>query len=178
MARDIPIILDEEGNVIKPTLSEARIPKFEKKKKLKKPLTEKVQQFVKNLASGMNQTDAAQNAYNLPQDERGRQLARSMGYNLLKKKNIQEQVAHIFEKNNVGLEEALKPIMKGIKAKKVVQYKDEVYVSDIDDLSIQIQASDRYLKLAGAYQKKGDDNVGNNYIQINNIHKDKYSEED
>lgn len=175
---DLPIIYDEDGNIVKPTLSVAKTPKFEKKKKLKRPLTEKVQQFVKNIAAGMTQTDAAQNAYNLPNDERGRQIARSMGHNLLKKKNIQEQVAHIFEKNNVGLEEAIKPILKGLNAKKVIQYKDEVYESNLDDLSIQIQSSDRALKLMGAYAKKAEDGVGNNYIQINNIHKDKYNEDE
>ena len=103
-------------------------------------------------------------------------VARTMATRKLKDKNIQALVMQVFKKNEVRLEDAMKPIIKGLKAKKVIQYKEDVFVSDIDDLSLQIQASDRALKLMGAIGKKNEEPTSANYIQVNNYHKDKYED--
>lgn len=173
------VVIDEGGRVVgvQPdlSLSEARQPReFVKKKKIKKPLKPEEIKFVENMAKGMTQKEAIMDSHGVTNS----QSAVTMSSRLVKKKEIQELVADVLKRHSVDLEEALKPIIRGLKAKRVIQYKDDAFVSDIDDISTQIQASDRVLKLMGAYQKKSEDGVGNNYIQVNNYHKDKYNEDE
>jgi uncharacterized protein YjgD (DUF1641 family) len=191
----IPIVLDEEGNIIKPTTSQAKISKGyidqkpidkaiaeankpivkRKRRKRQKIATfadERNIKFLENIASGMPKGEAAMDAYK----PSNMGVAKTMATRKLKDKNIQALVMQVFKKHNVRLEEAMKPIIKGLQAKKVVQYKEDVFVSNIDDLSLQIQASDRALKLMGATGKKNEEQAGANYIQVNNYHKDKYED--
>ena len=198
----IPIILDEEGNVIKPTVSQAKVSKgYIDQKPINKAISETNKviaeankpivkrkrrkrqkiavfaderniKFLENIANGMPKGEAAMDAYKPSNMD----VAKTMATRKLKDKNIQALVMQVFKKHNVRLEEAMKPIIKGLQAKKVIQYKEDVFVSDIDDLSLQIQASDRALKLMGATGKKNEEQAGANYIQVNNYHKDKYED--
>jgi uncharacterized protein YjgD (DUF1641 family) len=191
----MPIFLDEEGNVIKPSVGNATAPrkyvdqkpidkaiaeankpivkrKRRKRLKLAKLADERNIKFIENIAKGMPKGEAAMDAFKPSNMD----VAKTMATRKLKDKDIQSMVMQVFKKNEVRLEDAMKPIIKGLKAKKVVQYKEDVFVSDIDDLSLQIQASDRALKLMGATGKKNEEPTSANYIQVNNYHKDKYND--
>jgi hypothetical protein len=177
-----------EGEVIvlEPSLSEAREPmefvaKPRKKRKMaKKPyikkqdriekLTEKQKKFVANVAKGLPFNRAAYDAYNA----KSLQAASGIASNNLQNPTIKELVLKVLDKKGINLDVALEPLVKSLKAKKNIVVDGEMITTDVDDLDLQLKASDRALKLMGVSYKDSDGSGGNNYIQINNIHKDKY----
>jgi hypothetical protein len=179
-----------EGEIIvfEPSLSEAReprtfVPQPRKKRKMpKKPyvkkkdrieqLTEKQKKFVANVAKGLPFNRAAYDAYNA----KSLQAASGIASNNLQNPTIKELVLKVLEKKGINLDIALEPLVKSLKAKKAIQWKDELIVTEVDDLELQLKAADRALKLMGVSYKDSDNSGGNNYIQINNIHKDKYDD--
>ena len=179
-----------EGEVIvfEPSLSEAREPMTfvpqpkKKRKKVKKPyikkkdriqmLTEKQKKFVANVAKGLPFNRAAYDAYNA----KSLQAASGIASANLQNPTIKELVLKVLDKKGINLDIALEPLVKSLKAKKAIQWKDELIVTEVDDLELQLKAADRALKLMGVSYKDSDSSGGNNYIQINNIHKDKYED--
>lgn len=179
-----------EGEIIvfEPSLSEAReprefVPKPKKKRKMpKKPyvkkkdrierLTEKQKKFVANVAKGLPFNRAAYDAYNA----KSLQTAAGIASHNLQNPTIKELVLKVLDKKGINLDVALEPLVKSLKAKKAIQWKDELIVTEVDDLELQLKAADRALKLMGVSYKENDSSGGNNYIQINNIHKDKYDD--
>jgi hypothetical protein len=179
-----------EGEIIvfEPSLSEARepmtfVPKPRKKRKMpKKPyvkkkdrierLTEKQKKFVANVAKGLPFNRAAYDAYNA----KSLQAASGIASNNLQNPTIKELVLKVLDKKGINLDVALEPLVKSLKAKKNIVVDGEMITTDVDDLDLQLKASDRALKLMGVSYKENDNSGGNNYIQINNIHKDKYDD--
>jgi hypothetical protein len=179
-----------EGDVIvfEPSLSEARepmtfVPKPRKKRKaVKKPyvkkkdrierLTEKQKRFVANVAKGLPFNRAAYDAY----EAKSLESAAGLAHRNLQNPTIKELVLKVLDKKGINLDVALEPLVKSLKAKKAIQWKDELIVTEVDDLELQLKAADRALKLMGVSYKDESNAGGNNYIQINNIHKDKYDD--
>lgn len=179
-----------EGDIIvfEPSLSEAReprvfVPQPKKKRKMpKKPyvkkkdrierLTEKQKRFVANVAKGLPFNRAAYDAYNAKSLE----SAAGVAHKNLQNPTIKELVLKVLDKKGINLDVALEPLVKSLKAKKSIQWKDELIVTEVDDLDLQLKAADRALRLMGVSYKENDSSGGNNYIQINNIHKDKYDD--
>jgi hypothetical protein len=179
-----------EGEVIvlEPSLSEAREPMTfvpqpkKKRKKVKKPyikkkhriemLTEKQKKFVANVAKGLPFNRAAYDAY----EAKSLESAAGLAHRNLQNPTIKELVLKVLEKKGINLDVALEPLVKSLKAKKNIVVDGEMITTDVDDLDLQLKASDRALKLMGVSYKDSDGSGGNNYIQINNIHKDKYDD--
>jgi hypothetical protein len=124
------------------------------------------------VAKGLPFNRAAYDAYNA----KSLQAASGIASNNLQNPTIKELVLKVLEKKGINLDIALEPLVKSLKAKKAIQWKDELIVTEVDDLELQLKAADRALKLMGVSYKDSDNSGGNNYIQINNIHKDKYDD--
>lgn len=170
---------DEYGNirVLEPKVEDlqpARQPmKRYRAKRKTKPLTEKEKKFIGKMAQGYPANRAAYEAYNAKTLE----SASSIAAHKMKNPNIREKVLEVLERKGIDLDVALEPLVKSLKAKKNIIQDGELVTTNIDDLDLQLKASDRALKLMGVSQTSKGETVGNNYIQINNLHKSQYDEE-
>lgn len=180
-------VLDEDGSVriLERGLGEAREPmvpykpkrKVKKKKYIKKKerianLTEKQKKFIGKVAQGYPFNRAAYEAY----DAKDLSSASGIAANNLRNPTIREMVLKVLDKKGINLDVALEPLVKSLKAKKTIMYKGDLLETNIDDLDLQLKASDRALKLMGVNHNEKTNTGDNNYIQINNIHKSKYEE--
>ena len=130
------------------------------KRKRKIAITEKESAFAKEYVNnGGNATKAVLAAY----DTTSRERASSMGSQILQKPRVQDAIEKELAKQNITLSLALKPIAKGLKAKK--KREDGKMV---DDLELQLKASDRALKLLFPTQK-GENNLNLN-LNIDSAH--------
>lgn len=176
---------DGDVRVLEKTTGIAREPmKFipKPKKKIKKPyvkkkdrienLTEKQKKFVANVAKGMPFNRAAMDAYNA----KSLQTASGLASSNLNNPTIKELVLKVLDRKGINLEAALEPLVKSLKAKKNIVVGGEMLTTDVDDLDLQLKASDRALKLMGVSYKENESSGGNSYIQINNIHKEEYND--
>lgn len=68
---------------------------------------------------------------------------------ILKKPHVKEALEKALIKHDITLDNALSPISKGLKAKKLVQDRSGRIIDEVEDLDLQIKASDRALKLLG-----------------------------
>lgn len=53
----------------------------------------------------------------------------------------------------ITVDDALVPIRKGLKAKRIVEVEGDFIETEVDDLNLQLKASDRALKLLGLAQE-------------------------
>lgn len=93
--------------------------------------------FVAAIAEGKNQRDAVIIATGNP----NRNAATVKANRILKKTSVQARLKRMLKSKRISLGKALDPIAKGLKATKMV---DGV---EVEDLAIQLRASDRALKL-------------------------------
>lgn len=117
-------------------------------------MTTKQKIFVKEyVASNGNATEAAAKTYNVTD----RNVARSIGAENLTKPAIRNEIDELMQKHELTIDKALLPISKALKSKKAIRewnYEDKQWdvVDHVDDLDMQLKASDRVLKLHGVYQ--------------------------
>ena len=124
--------------------------------------------FVKDVASGMKPVKAAQKNYNT----KSKEVAKVIASQNMSKPSILEALKPYLEKHNIDMDTAIAPIGKALNAKKQLITDTEIIETDIDDLDLQLKASDRALKLMGV---SGDRNVTNQaFIQINQAQLNKY----
>jgi hypothetical protein len=92
---------------------------------------------------------------------------------ILSRPNVQEALDIALDKYGVTIERAVEPINKALNAKKIVPIEGDFYVTDVDDLDMQLKGSDRALKLMGVSQEKGTNT--NNFIQVIKEQSNKYA---
>lgn len=95
---------------------------------------------------------------------------------ILSKPNVQEALQKELAKQGITLEQAIAPISKALKAKKVVQIEGDFFETEVEDLDMQIKGSDRALKLMGVTGQSEGNNVQTNFVQIINQKAEKYSD--
>jgi hypothetical protein len=182
-------VLDEAGDVIildkgvgvarEPMIPYKKKRVIKKKKYIKKKerianLTEKQKKFIGKVAQGYPLNRAAFEAY----DAKSLASASGIAATNLKNPTIREMVLQVLDKKGINLESALEPLVKSLKAKKSIIQEGELVTTNIDDLDLQLKASDRALKLMGVTYKEQEPGGTNNYVQINNIHKSQYDDEE
>jgi hypothetical protein len=122
--------------------------------KAKNPtLTVKQAKFVKAVATGMPKYKAAMAAY----DTTDMQTASRIANENLQKTPIQEALQSELSRQGLTIEKIVKPLIKGIEAKKTVQIEGDFFTTEVDDLDAQYKAHDRILKIMGV--KDGGDGV-------------------
>lgn len=182
-------VLDEAGDVIildkgvgvarEPMIPYKKKRVIKKKKYIKKKerianLTEKQKKFIGKVAQGYPLNRAAFEAY----EAKSLASASGIATTNLKNPTIREMVLQVLDRKGINLESALEPLVKSLKAKKTIIQEGELVTTNIDDLDLQLKASDRALKLMGVTYKEQEQGGTNNYVQINNIHKSQYDEEE
>lgn len=141
----------------------------------KPKLTRKQIVFVKGIAEGKTGTQAALDAY----DTDDPNTAESIASENLRKPAIQQALAPVYEKIGIGLEKSLLPIAKSLEAKTKRRIGEDIIARDDkgrpteirdvyeyeDNLPLQLQASDRALKLLGITQRVESDDSIKGYTQ-------------
>lgn len=137
-----------------------------------KKLTPKERKLVEAKAKGKTHIEAANAANYLPNgstNTRQVEVART-----LNKPHVKEALDIALRRHDITLDKALAPIAKGLQAKKVVSVEGDFYQTDVDDLDMQLKASDRALKLMGVHNNS--ENATQNFIQIINEKGSKYND--
>lgn len=137
-----------------------------------KQLTVKQAKFVKAVAEGKPKYKAAMEAY----DTTDVNTAATIAKENLQKTSIQEALQNELAKQGLTTEMIVAPLMKGIKAKKVVPIEGDFFETDVDDLDTQMKAHDRITKIMGMNGKESGGNTTNNFVQIINQKADKYAD--
>lgn len=127
-------------------------------KKLTIKQTKFVKEYVKNDGNG---TKAALAVY----DTTDADTARAISSENLAKPAIRDAVDAALNKHGITMDDAVAPIAKALKAKKVFYVDGVKIVSGDDDLEMQLKGSDRALKLMGAGNKE---DAGGNTINFIN----------
>ena len=135
-------------------------------------LTDKQMLFVKKVGEGKPPRVSAYESYNLKNPK----AASTLANNVMSKPNVKEAILKIFDKKGINLEKAVEPLIKGLNAKRIYSSINGLEETDLDDLGIQMKASEKILKMMGV-DDGIKDNVNTNYIQINQIHKQKYDDQ-
>lgn len=135
-------------------------------------LTQKQAKFIQGIAEGKTNTQAVIDAYDI-QSEDIENVASSIAAENLRKPTIQEALDVAFTKHKITIDRAIEPINKALNAKKIVPIEGDFYVTDVDDLDMQLKGSDRALKLMGVSQEKGTNT--NNFIQVIKEQSNKYA---
>lgn len=137
-----------------------------------KPLTVKETKLVKGIAQGKPRRIAARDAgYGTTLES-----AAAIASKTLTKVNVQEALQRELRKQGITLEQAIAPISKALKAKKVVQIEGDFFETEVEDLDMQIKGSDRALKLMGVTGQSEGNNIQTNFVQIINQKADKYAD--
>lgn len=124
----------------------------------KKPkLTMKQAKFVRGIAEGKTNTDAALEAY----DTDSYDVAKVIASENITKPNVKEAIDLAMVKLNLTPERALKPIDDAL---------------DSDDLEMRLKGSDRAIRLMGIANKDNGGGTINNYGQMILGKMDKYSD--
>ena len=113
-----------------------------------KSLKTKEAKLVELKAQGKTHKVAYRAAYNVAPQTKDN-TATSNTQNILNKPKVKLAYEQALARNNITLDRALTPIDKGLSAKRVASIEGDFYVTEVDDLSTQLQASDRALKLLG-----------------------------
>jgi phage terminase small subunit len=132
-----------------------------------KQLTVKEAKLVKAKVKGKTHVEAAKEAGYLP--NASDRTIQTEVYETLKKPHVKEALDRALVKHGITLDTAIAPIGKGLHAMKQNEFTGEI----TEDIKLQLQASDRALKLMGVGQSK-DDVTTQNFIQINNEIRNKY----
>lgn len=138
-----------------------------------KPLTVKELKLAKAKAQGKKHIEAWDQAGYSQNSSNATKIANTQ--KILSKPNVQEALQKELAKQGITLEQAIAPISKALKAKKVVQIEGDFFETEVEDLDMQIKGSDRALKLMGV-SSSSDGNTTNNFIQINQTQRDKYAD--
>lgn len=117
-------------------------------------LTPKQAKFVKAIAQGEPGYKAAQIAYNV----KDYNTASTISSENMQKPNIQEALQGEMSKQGFTLEQLVTPVMKALNAKKVVEVEGDYFVTEVDDLNMQLQG----VKMASTFLQlgKGENNGG------------------
>ncbi len=83
---------------------------------------------------------------------------------------VKDAIEQALLKHDITIDSAVAPIAKALKAKRTYYIDGERFVSDDDDLEMQLKGSDRALKLMGAGTKE--EVSGNTFNFINNANFD------
>lgn len=133
-----------------------------------KRLTVKQLNFVKEKAKGKTGTQAVIDAgYKVSNIK----TAEVIGSENLSKPIIQKALDQALLKHDITLENSLIPIAKGLKAKRITEVEGDYFTTEVDDLDMQLKASDRALKLLGISGSTGNNTA---FINVINLDKDKY----
>lgn len=135
----------------------------------KPKITVKEAKLIKGIAEGKTKRQAAMDAY----DTNTIETAAVIASEVLRKPNVQEALDIALDKYGLTIERAVEPINKALNAKKIVPIEGDFYVTDVDDLDMQLKGSDRALKLMGVSQEKGAST--NNFIQVIKEQSNKYA---
>ncbi len=100
-------------------------------------LTPKQAKFIANIVNGMSGTRAVIDAYGITNAN----VAAVISSQNLRKLKIKQAFLPYLDKNDICLDDALRPIGLGLKAK------ININGQEIDDIDMQLRASDRALKL-------------------------------
>jgi len=137
--------------------------------KVAKQLTVKEAKLVKAKVQGKTHREAMEEAgYSLGENNPDK-VARVNASKTLAKPHVKEALDKALVRHGITLDTAIAPIGKGLHAMKQNEYTGEI----TEDIKLQLQASDRALKLMGVGQSK-DDVTTQNFIQINNDIRNKY----
>ncbi len=138
-----------------------------------KKLTIKQKKFVKEYVSNDgNGTKAALEVY----DTEDYKTATAIAVENLAKPSIRDAIETSLEKHEITIDDAVAPIAKALKAKKVFYIEGQRIESDYDDLDMQLKGSDRYMKLVGADKTDTPANTINNFGNMLLQQKGKYDE--
>jgi len=107
-------------------------------------LTVKQARFVKAKAEGKSDIDAGIEA-----GAKTKVAASKYANRMSKDVNVQEVLLRELEKQGVTPELIVKPVVKGLQAKRVVAIEGDFYQTEVDDLDTQMKAHDRVVKLLG-----------------------------
>lgn len=126
-------------------------------------MTIKETKLVQLVAQGKRKGEAYKEAYN----DRGGKLetARVEAHKTLQKPDVKAALDAALAAHDINLDNALKPIAKGLKAEKMNEYTGEV----TEDLNLQLKASDRALRLLGV----NGENTGTFHLHLH-ANKEKY----
>ena len=112
--------------------------------------TPKERKLIELKVSGATHIEAYRKAYNVGKDTKDT-TANANTANILKKPEVKQVYEQALQAKNITLERALTPIDKALDAMKQNQFTGEI----TEDLSLQLQASDRALKLLGVTSDTG-----------------------
>lgn len=142
--------------------------------KREKELTMRDKKFIKYVAEGYPYNRAAALSSNISTPAGASGVATA----IMRKPAVREIILKTIQEEGIDVKEVLQPFIKSLKAKKSADFKGEIFESNVDDLAVQMKAADKLIKMMGYKEnEKKDSTVSNNYIQINNMHKEQYSEE-
>ena len=131
-----------------------------------KQLTVKEAKLVKAKVQGKTNREAYHEVYSATAKD---STAAQNTTKILQKPHVKEALDRALVRHGITLDTAIAPIGKGLHAMKQNEYTGEI----TEDIKLQLQASDRALKLMGVGQSK-DDVTTQNFIQINNEIRNKY----
>ena len=138
------------------------------RKPVKKKLTIKEAKFVKAKADGKTDIEAG-----LIAGAKSKQAASKYGQRLSKNVQIQELLQEELIKQGITPKEIIKPVVKALSAKRVVQIEGDFFQTEVDDVDLQLKGHDRAVKLLGL----GKDNETPQHLHFHNhmtSQKDKY----
>lgn len=139
-----------------------------------KALTVKELKLAKAKAQGKKHIEAWDQAGYSQNSSNATKIANTQ--KILSKPNVQEALQKELAKQGITLEQAIAPISKALKAKKVVQIEGDFFETEVEDLDMQIKGSDRALKLMGVTGQSEGNNIQTNFVQIINQKAEKYAE--
>jgi hypothetical protein len=138
-----------------------------------KKLSVKEITFIKGLVAGKSQREAGMIATGGTSLGNGAVAANRM----LKKGNVQEELAKAFEKHGITMDAAIAPIGKALNAKKlrITGEGDQAMAEVVEDVELQLKGSDRALKLMGVGKDQDGGNTYN-FFQVTQQMGDKYAD--
>lgn len=128
-------------------------------------MTEREIKYVEARVTGKNKIQSAQHATGTT----SKAVATVQANRLEKRPAVKNELAKALKKYHINIDRALKPIDKALDATKVVitGKGDDAFAELIPDYTMQMQASDRALRLLGA-DKPNNDNTSNTAITLSN----------
>lgn len=140
----------------------------------KKPrLTVKEAKLVKGIAQGKKKQQAGIDA-----GYSGKPSTVSVTVSdVLKKPKVQEALQKELEKQGIGIEQVVAPVVKALTATQVIRHKDgTLEATNEDDIELQLKGHDRAMKILQPTKDSDNGNTINNFGQMILEQKDKYSE--
>lgn len=133
------------------------------KKRIKpqfKKLTPKEAKLVQLKVEGATHKEAYKKVYNVKPTTKD-STANQNTTKILQKPHVKNALETALKKHDITLDNALQPISKGLRAIKQNEFTGEI----TDDISLQLKASDRALKLLGVDKTEG---TGQFHLHLHN----------